>query len=397
MAGGGGAARLLGRARAGAGAAGGVVVRGLLGRGAAAGAAGPGPGAGAGSGAGAGAGPSVRVEPGSPLEATARALAADLPHLFDDVGIDRGMYSEEVQFEDPITRYSSLDGYLFNIQMLRRLFSPTFTLRSVRQTGDWELTTRWTMGMTFALLPWRPPLVFTGTSVMGVDPDNGKFLSHVDTWDSIEDQKYLSVEGLQDLLRQLQPSLTPDLETPGYEVLSRRKDYEVRRYEEYAVAETPVRSSAGAAAGEGFNELAGYIFGGNAEGESMPMTTPVISWPAGARPRTRGAGGPEAEGEAGMQFVVRGGDKPRPTSGSGVRLGNEAGGLVAALRFPGLPSDAEVLSAERRLRAALDRDGLGGSNVAPGWRLARYNEPYVPAPLRRNEVLVDLVEFSFPK
>ena len=98
-----------------------------------------------------------------------------------------------------------------------------------------------------------------------------------------------------------------------------------------------------------------------------------------------------------MQFVVRGGDKPRPASGSSVRLGNEAGGLVAALRFPGLPSDAEVLAAERRLRAALDRDGFGGSNVAPGWRLARYNEPYVPGPLRRNEVLVDLVEFSFPE
>jgi len=29
------------------------------------------------------------------------------------------------------------------------------------------------------LLPWKPELVFTGTSVMGVNPQTGKFCSHV--------------------------------------------------------------------------------------------------------------------------------------------------------------------------------------------------------------------------
>lgn len=33
--------------------------------------------------------------------------------------------------------------------------------------------------MKFMLLPWKPELVFTGTSVMGVNPENGKFCSHV--------------------------------------------------------------------------------------------------------------------------------------------------------------------------------------------------------------------------
>jgi hypothetical protein len=54
-------------------------------------------------------------------------------------------------------------GYLFNIQFLRRVFNPTFTLHDLRQTGPNDITTRWTMRMEFALtrclcmcLPCRP-------------------------------------------------------------------------------------------------------------------------------------------------------------------------------------------------------------------------------------------------
>ena len=42
-------------------------------------------------------------------------------------------------------------GYLFNIQFLRRVFNPTFTLHDLRQTGPNDITTRWTMCMEFAL------------------------------------------------------------------------------------------------------------------------------------------------------------------------------------------------------------------------------------------------------
>ena len=60
-------------------------------------------------------------------------LEADLPHLFDERGITRDQYEASVQFRDPITKYDSIDGYLFNIQMLRYLFSPKFELHSVKQ------------------------------------------------------------------------------------------------------------------------------------------------------------------------------------------------------------------------------------------------------------------------
>lgn len=37
-------------------------------------------------------------------------LREDLTHLFDDQGIDQTAYDDKVNFEDPITRYSSVQG-----------------------------------------------------------------------------------------------------------------------------------------------------------------------------------------------------------------------------------------------------------------------------------------------
>jgi hypothetical protein len=67
--------------------------------------------------------------------------------------------------------------------------------------------------------------------------------------------------------------------------------------------------------------------------------------------------------------------------------------IAAALQFSGWPLDFEVVAAEKQLRAALVRDGL---QPAMGYTLARYNEPTVPPFLRRNEVLIDLENYSWP-
>ncbi len=76
-----------------------------------------------------------------------------------------------MDFRDPITRYSSLSGYLFNIAFLRRAFDPAFQLHDIRvsEADPNAVITRWTMAMTFtpaAALPtarfWKPTIVFTG-------------------------------------------------------------------------------------------------------------------------------------------------------------------------------------------------------------------------------------------
>ena len=67
------------------------------------------------------------------MEKMQEFLRKDLVHLFDEQGIDKTMYDERVEFRDPITNYDTLDGYLFNIGMLRALFHPIFEMHSVKQ------------------------------------------------------------------------------------------------------------------------------------------------------------------------------------------------------------------------------------------------------------------------
>jgi hypothetical protein len=154
-------------------------------------------------------------------------LEKDLVHLFDEQGIDKNMYDQKVDFKDPITKYDTLDGYLFNIFFLRKVLTPEFVLHSVKQTGPREITTRWTMTMYFIPLPWRPQLIFTGTSLMTVNEETGKFCRHIDYWDSVQNNEYLSFEAIADLFKQLRIYKTPDLETPQFKTLKRTSMYEV--------------------------------------------------------------------------------------------------------------------------------------------------------------------------
>ena len=301
-----------------------------------------------------------------------------------------------MQFTDPLTRYTSIQGYMYNIAFLRRAFAPTFILHSVVRSGELELTTRWTMDMKVATPGplsqlWSPELLFTGTSVLSVNPATGKFSAHVDYWDSINDNRYLSLEAVRDLFAQLLSlQKTPDLETPSFQTLLRRSDYAVRRYSSFMVART--RVDAGAAGdGGGFGKLAGYIFGGNASGEKMAMTTPVLQRVVGDRSTS-------------MAFPVFGPSAaslnpdalPAPREGSAVERALEPAAEAVAVRtFGGVAGDADAKREAEALLAALRRDGLVAGEE--GWTLARYNDPFTPPWQRRNEVMVRLKDFPWPQ
>ncbi|XP_010688101.2 uncharacterized protein LOC104902117 [Beta vulgaris subsp. vulgaris] len=308
-------------------------------------------------------------------------LYEDLPHLFDDQGIDQTAYDERVMFRDPITKHDTIAGYLFNIALLKQIFRPDFFLHWAKQTGPYEITTRWTMVMTFILLPWKPKLVFTGTSVMGINPATGKFCSHVDYWDSIKANDYFSLEGLSDVFRQLRMYKTPDLETPEYQILKRAADYEVRKYSPFVVVETQGDKLSGSA---GFNSVAGYIFGKNSKAEKISMTTPVFT-------ETNGAG----ESKVAIQIVLPQ-DKdldslPDPNQET-LSLRKVEGGIAAALKFSGKPTEDIVRQKERELRDSLIRDGL---KPRKGCSFARYNDPGRTWEfIMRNEVLIWLEDFS---
>ncbi|GIM11583.1 hypothetical protein Vretimale_15069 [Volvox reticuliferus] len=183
-----------------------------------------------------------------------------------------------IAFEDPISKYDSRDGYVFNIRLLRSLFNMAFDLHSIAVTGPQTITASWTMEMILWLMPWRPNITITGRTVYKVDPRTGIVLSHTDYWDALQRNAFLSLEGVLHVLRMfLQVQLTPAIETPKYLVLKKFKEYEIRRYEPYLVAEAPMGTGSGPASGSGFSDLAAYLFGANSAQLSMEMTTPVFT------------------------------------------------------------------------------------------------------------------------
>merc|ERR1719353_2286732 len=197
------------------------------------------------------------------------------------------------------------------------------------------------MNMKFRILPWQPDLTFTGTSQYEFDLQTEKVVRHSDTWDSISDQEYFSVEGLRDLVRQATNlAQTPDLETPKYVTLKRLSRYEIRSYDPYLVCETST-SSGDVTSGNGFNELEGSKYKTAGEVPGVPS--------------------------------------------SSVEVSQTAAGICAAAAVPGLPSESDVREAEGRLRRELASEGI---ECEDGYELARYNEPFVLPPFRRNEVLI---------
>ncbi|MCL7049227.1 hypothetical protein MKW94_013857 [Papaver nudicaule] len=321
------------------------------------------------------------TEPVGDIKKLVDFLYEDLPHLFDDQGIDATMYDESVKFRDPITKHDSIGGYLFNIKLLKKLFTPDFQLHSVKQTGPNEITTRWTMIMPFVILPWKPELVFTGTSVMGINPKNQKFCSHVDYWDSIKNNDYFSVEGLLDVIKQLRIYKTPDLETPKYQILKRTATYEIRKYFPFVIVEKKGEKLAGST---GFNDVAGYIFGKNSTKEKIPMTSPVFTQAFD-----------KEQSNISIQIVLPSEKElsslPEPEL-EALSLRKVEGGFAVVSKFSGKPTDEVVAEKEKSLRRAVLRDGL---NPEEGCMLARYNDPgRTRSFIMRNEVLIWLKDFT---
>ena len=165
-------------------------------------------------------------------------------------------------------------------------------------------------------------------------------------------------------------------EEPAYEVLLETKYYEVRRYEPYIVAEVDVDDSFKRAGNSAFRVLAGYIFGDNEPQQKMNMTAPVESGESG--------------GAFTYSFVMESKytmeTLPKPTD-PGIRLVERHERIMAAHRYSGTWSEERYQDHETILLDALatDRVQTRGAPV-----FARYNAPFTPWFLRRNEILVEI-------
>ena len=173
-------------------------------------------------------------------------------------------------------------------------------------------------------------------------------------------------------------------------------EVEFRRYAPFLIASTPMAEPGDKGLRRGFPVLAGYIFGGNTPGESLAMTAPVLQQGATGEALAMGAPVIQSPRGAQMAFVMPEGrtldDLPAPND-SAVTLSEVSWGEVAAIRFSGAGKQERFQEAERRLRAVLAKEGRRARGPA---LFAQYNSPSAFPLLRRNEVLIPLLDTDAP-
>jgi hypothetical protein len=166
---------------------------------------------------------------------------------------------------------------------------------------------------------------------------------------------------------------------------------EVRRYAPYVVAQVLVAGTAEQAGSEAFPILAGYIFGRNKGARRYDMTAPVTQAAAPVKlemtaPVTQA---PAAGGYV-VQFVLPKGvtlaSAPEPIDPR-VQLREVPGDRVAVIRYSGFWSQANYDEHLGKLQAALRAAQLRWTGEPT---LARYNPPFTPWFLRRNEIWLTL-------
>jgi uncharacterized lipoprotein YbaY len=185
------------------------------------------------------------------------------------------------------------------------------------------------------------------------------------------------------------------IEEPRYRVVERDGSYELRDYAPYLLAETRVEAPFLDAGNVAFGRLFRYISGNNVARQKIAMTAPVTQAPANAG-RSRGEKiamtapvNQVADGDAFLVgFVVPAKytreSVPQPLDPA-VKIREVPAQLTASWRYSGRWTEANFQAALVELRAVLKTHGL---SIAGEPVIARYNPPFMPTFLRRNEVLV---------
>ena len=173
------------------------------------------------------------------------------------------------------------------------------------------------------------------------------------------------------------------LEGPTYTLDKTDGAIEVRSYQPYLVAQVTVKGDRPQAANQGFEILAGYIFGKNRsrkaprQAEKIAMTSPVTQEPQG-------------QGSWKVRFMM-----PQTQTletlpvaeDERIRFLHNPAERYLVLRFSGGWSEDNLSQHRKQLQqyAASHQLEVSGEPF-----YAFYNAPFVPPPLRRNEVLLRL-------
>ena len=187
------------------------------------------------------------------------------------------------------------------------------------------------------------------------------------------------------------PLFSHAIEEPDHEIIKKFDNVELRQYAPYVVAEVVLDASAEEAGNQAFPILAGYIFGKNKGEKKFAMTAPVTQTAAPMRmdmtaPVTQAA----VAGGMRVQFVLPKGvtlaTAPEPIDPR-VQLRVVPAGTWAVIRYSGSWSQSNYREHLDKLKAALQAAGVTTQGEP---MLARYNAPFTPWFMRRNEIWLAL-------
>lgn len=167
--------------------------------------------------------------------------------------------------------------------------------------------------------------------------------------------------------------LSSGIETRPYTVEKTYEGFEIRQYSPVVMASVSEKGRMMETSNSSFRLLAGYIFGGNATGEKIAMTAPVLMQHNGADTTTR------------MSFMMPSSylpdALPAPRTGD-IEIHTESGYRMAVKSFGGFASNTDIEREAAALRALLSKHNIAyqGSVIYMG-----YNPPFQLIN-RRNEV-----------
>ena len=162
-------------------------------------------------------------------------------------------------------------------------------------------------------------------------------------------------------------------EQPEYEIKEKEGKFELRRYKEAKILSTTTSQFNNA-----FSVLSSYIFGKNKEKEKIAMTSPVLT---------------EMKNDNSMKMVFfipkkyRNKQMPTPYSDD-IEFSSQNARDVAVIRFHGFMTEKKR---EIYLDKLLEILKIKGIQTKGSAFYMNYSDPFVPPPLRINEIGIELL------
>lgn len=179
-------------------------------------------------------------------------------------------------------------------------------------------------------------------------------------------------------------------DTPQYTVVLERGAFEVRDYQPALMAEVTMRTTQSAALRQGFQILAGYIFGGNTSADKVAMTSPVAQTAGQSITMTSPVAQSGADGMWTVAFMMPPSytrdTLPTPKNDA-IRFVETTPSRQVVITFGGWATASRLQAKEVDLRAFAAANGL---NVQGPAQYLIYDDPMTVPWNRRNEVALML-------